>query len=263
MRDLLTTPVETIEADFEALQVTMAKSPAFHTSDEPDAAVYWSHLPLAACNVITNARIASSDVATRVPALLGPFFERGLPFQWLTTPATTTPALEAALAQAGLVAHQAAAMHVALEEPIDPQTPDDVYIDVAWPDRTEPVASTIFAGLGLSVTPGADHMDFLDTMDPADHQFFIARSSFTGDSQGASTSHRRGTSVMFGNIVTLPGARGHGIDRALAGTMMNRARETGATTATVISTDETYAALVDLGFRTGFDLVSWHWEPQA
>lgn len=263
MRDLLTTPVETIEADFEALQVTMSKSPVFQTSDEPDATVYWSHLPLAVCNVIANARIASVDVAQRVPELLGPFLERGLPFRWVTTPATTTPALEAALAQAGLVAHEAAAMHVPLEQPIDPETPDDVYIDVAWPDRTEPVASTIFAGLGLPIHPAAEHMDFLDTMDPADHQFFIARSSFTGDSQGASTAHRRGASVMFGNIVTLPGARSHGIDRALAGTMMNRARETGATTATVISTEETYAALVDLGFRTGFNLVSWHWEQQA
>lgn len=255
--------METIEADFEALQVTMSTSPVFQTTAEPDATVYWSHLPLAVCNVIANARIASSDVAQRVPELLAPFLERGLPFQWMTTPDTTTPALEAALAQAGLVAHEAAAMHVNLEQSIDPQTPDAVYIDVAWPDRTEPVAATIFAGLGLALRSGAEHMDFLDTMDPVDHQFFIARSSFTGDAQGASTSHRRGASVMFGNIVTLPEARGRGIDRALAGTMMNRARETGASTATVISTEETYQSLVDLGFRTGFNQVSWFWNPPA
>ncbi|WP_181312543.1 GNAT family N-acetyltransferase [Nocardioides campestrisoli] len=262
MRDLLTTPMETIEADLAAFHAAVSKSPVFTTSDEPDATVYWSHLPLAACNVIATARIASADVPTRVPELLEPFRQRGLPFQWVTTPETTTPALEATLAQAGLTPHQAPAMHVNLEHPIDPLSPEHVYIDVAWPDHTEPAAATIFAGLGLSASASASHLGFLDTLDPADHQFFVARSMFTGEPQGAGSSHRRDGSVMFGNVTTLAQARGRGIEHALTGTMMNRARETGAGTATVIGTDSTYQALVALGFRTGFELVTWGWTPE-
>lgn len=261
MRDLLTTPAETIEADLETLHVTMSNSPVFDTQNEPDATVYWSHLPLAMCNVIVNAHIAPPQVKRRVPQLLGPFLQRGRPFQWITTPETTNPALEAALAQAGLRPEESPAMHVTLGEAIDPGTPDDIYIDVAWPDHVGPVSSTIFAGFNFPPGTEAEHLHFLDTMDPADNQFFIARSLVTGDAIGASTMHRRADSVMLANLTTLPAARGRGVGRALTATMMNRAATTGARTATLVAHESRYPLFIDLGFRTRFNVVTWIWEP--
>ncbi|WP_101525318.1 GNAT family N-acetyltransferase [Nocardioides houyundeii] len=263
MRDTLTTPMAIIEADLEALQQAMSLSPVFQTTHEPDALLYWSHLPLPAGNVITHARISARDVPTRVPALLGPYLERGLPFRWVTTPKTTTPALEAALAQAGMVPRESPAMYLALQETVDPGTPDDVYIDVAWPDHLEPVSSILFSGFGLPRGTEAEHLQFLDTLDPADTQFFIARSLVTGEPLGASTMHRRGTSVMLANVSTSEHARGRGIAKALCATMLNRAAHTEALTATVLSNDEGYQVYVDLGFRTKFNVVTWEWHPQT
>jgi GNAT superfamily N-acetyltransferase len=263
MRDTLTTPLAIIEADLEALQKAISQSSVFQTKEEPDATVYWSHLPLSACNVITHARIAERDVPTRVPELMTPFIERGLPFEWVTTPKTTSPALEAALAQAGMTPHETPAMYLALDDTIDPGTPDDVYIDVAWPDHLEPVSAILFAGFNLPQGTEAEHLQFLDTLDPTDTQFFIARSLVTGEPLGASTMHRRGNSVLLANVTTSQHARGRGIAKALCATMLNRASQTEAVTATLISNVEGYQVYVDLGFRTQFNVVTWEWHPQS
>ena len=261
MRDLLTTPAATIEADFAALQRAISRSPVLSHGDEPDACVYWSHLPLAAVNVIADAHIAPEDVRTRVPELLGPFLSRGLPFMWMTTPSTTTPALEAALAQAGLLAREYPAMHATLADEIDPGTGDEVYIDVAWPDQVAPVNAAVFNAFGQPEQV-EESLAILDSLDPADNEFFVARSLRTGQPLGASTMHHRGSSVMFANTGTVPSARGTGIHRALTATMMNRAVSRGSTTATLVATGMSYPTYVSLGFRTQFDLVTWVWDPR-
>ncbi|GGD22266.1 GNAT family N-acetyltransferase [Nocardioides daphniae] len=262
MRDLLTTASDTIEADFAALQAAIARSPSLSTADEPDATVYWSTAPLALLNVVVNAHIAPEAVATRAPALIEPFLRRGLPFQWITTPSTTTPALEATLAQLGLLAREYPAMHTALGAPVDPGTPDDVFIDVAWPDGVEPASRAILEALGHPAAQQEVTLGVLDTLDPADNQFFIARSLRTGEVLGASTMHVRGTSVMLANVSTTPAARGRGIGRALGATMMNRAASIGAQSATLITNSRAYPTYVELGFRTQFTCVAWVWDPR-
>lgn len=263
MRELLTMPSETIEADFAALQSVTAYSPVFHNRREPDATVYWSDVPIPACNVITNARLSRHETSERAAQLLAPFFGRGLPFQWLTTPSTTSPALEAALAQAGLVAQESPAMHASLSEAVDPHMPADVVVDVAWPDQVAAVSSTIFSGFGFP--PGAEdlHQKFLESLDPVDTDFFVARSLADGTCLSAGTLHHRGDSVMLANVTTLPSARRRGIGHALAATMLNRARATGSVSATVMATDGSYPVCLDLGFRTHFKLVTWVWDPRA
>lgn len=261
MRDLLTTASDTIEADFAALQSAISRSPSLSTADEPDATVYWSSEPLTLLNVVANARIAPDSVATRAPGLLAPFFRRGLPFQWVTTPSTTTPALEARLAQAGLLAREYPAMHTKLGAPIDPETPDDVFIDVAWPDGIEPASRAVLQALGHPAAQQDVTLGVLDTLDPSDNLFFVARSLRTGEVLGASTMHTRGASVMLANISTTPAARGRGIGRALGATMMNRAASIGIQTATMITNSRAYPTYVELGFRTQFTCVTWVWDP--
>lgn len=262
MRDLLTTAASTIEADFAALQTAIAASPALSSSDEPDAVVYWSTQPLTLLNVIVDAHIPPDHAAQRATELLAPFLERGLPFQWVTTPRTTSPALEAALAQAGLAAREYPAMFVTLGPAIDPRTPEDVFIDVAWPDGVAPVSQAILEALGHPAAADDDEaLGVLDTLDPADNQFFVARSLRTGEVLGASTMHSRGTSVMLANVSVTPAARGRGVARALTATMMNRAASTGAQTATLITNSRAYPTYVDLGFRTQFTCVAWVWDP--
>ena len=262
MRDLLTHAADTIEADFAALQTTISRSPALQSGDEPDATVYWSSSPLPLLNVIANASISPEATAGRVAELIAPFVKRGLPFQWVTTPRTTTPALEAALAQAGLLAREYPAMHVSLGAAIDPGTPDDVFIDVAWPDGVEPASRIILEALGHPASQQDGTLGVLDTMDPADNQFFVARSLRTGEVLGASTMHNRGNSAMFANVSTTPAARGRGIGKALTGTMMNRAASTGAQSATLVTNSSAYPTYVELGFRTQFTVVAWVWDPR-
>lgn len=263
MRDLLTTAASTIEADFSALQKAIAASPVLHSSDEPDATVYWSSQPLPLLNVIVDAHIPPESARQRAQELLAPFFARGLPFQWVTTPTTTTPTLEAALAQAGLLAREYPAMHATLGPTRDPRTPDDVFIDVAWPDGVAPVSSVILEALGHPAAVTDDEaLGVLDTLDPADNQFFVARSLLTGEVLGASTMHTRDSSVMLANVSTTAAARGRGVGRALTATMMNRAASTGAQTATLITNSRAYPTYVDLGFRTQFTCVAWVWDPE-
>lgn len=263
MRDLLTTAADTIEADFSALQEAISRSPVLSSSDEPDATVYWSREPLALLNVITNARVTPAAASIRAHELLTPFLARGLPFQWITTPRTTTPALEAAIAQAGLSAREYPAMFATLGPPVDPGTPDDVFIDVAWPDGVAPVSDAILAALGHPTASRDGSLGVLDTLDPAYNQFFVARSLRTGAVLGASTMHSRGSSVMVANVSTTPAARGRGIGRALTATMMNRAASTGARSATLVTNSRAYPTYVELGFRTQFTCVAWGWSPSA
>lgn len=263
MRHVLTTPHDTIEDDFAALQRSLSQSPALSRLEAADATVFWSHLPLVAVNVVADARITEADVPTRVPELLAPFLERRHPFQWITTPSTTTPALESALAQAGLRAHEFPAMHASLRTPVDPGTPADVFIDLVWPDQVAQVNATIFNSFGHSDRVAEEHLDILDTMDSETNHFFLARSMSNGQALGASTMHTRGDSVMLANISTVPQARGRGLERALTATMMNRAASTGATTATLVANTATYPTYIDLGFRTQFNVVTWVWKPEA
>lgn len=153
-------------------------------------------------------------------------------------------------------------MYVTLGRPIDPGTPEDVFIDVAWPDGVAPVSRVILEALGHPATPEEDEsLGVLDTLDPATNQFFVARSMRTGEVLGASTMHARGSSVMLANVSITPAARGRGVGRSLTATMMNRAAATGAQTATLITNSRAYPTYVDLGFRTQFTCVAWLWEP--
>lgn len=263
MRDLLTnTPAEVVEADFAALQATISSSPVMHRAEEPDAVTYWSDVDLAALNVIADAHIPPDKVAARFPALVEPFFRRGRPFLWLTTPSSTTPQLEAALAQAGFRARQLPTLHRAAGTPLDPYAPDDVYIDLAWPDQVADVTAAIFRDSRHVDDPTRHHLDLLEGMDPDTNHFFVARSLLDGQTLGASTMHVRHNSAMLANISTVPGARGRGIARALTATMVNRATTTGQDNVSVVARHGTYEMLVDLGFRTQFDLVTWRWDPR-
>lgn len=263
MRDLLTsTPAEVVEADFASLQATISYSPTLRRAQEPDAVVYWSDLDLAALNIITDAHIAPDRVAARVPALVDPFLTRGRPFMWLTTPSSTTPQLEAALAQLGLRARELPAMHTVLGPTVDPYMPEDVYIDLAWPDQVAQITAALFNDFDGSIDPSRQHLDLLNGMDPRANHFFIARSLLDGEALGACTMHTHGSSAMLANVSTLPGARGRGIARSLVATMVNRATSTGLESATVVARHGTHQMFVDLGFRTQFDLVAWCWDPR-
>src|SRR5690606_1244932 len=173
-------------------------------------------------NTIANAHIAPEEAARRSSELLAPFLACGRPFRWLTTPRTTTPALEAALAQAGLRAREYPAMYVSLGPTIDPGTPEDVFIDVAWPDGVAPIAESVLEGLDHPASSRAGRLGVLDTLDPEDNQFFVARDMRTGQPLGAGTLHTHDNSFMAANVSTVVSARGRGIGRALVATMMNR-----------------------------------------
>ena len=152
-------------------------------------------------------------------------------------------------------------MHTALRSPIDPGTPADVYIDIVWPDQVGPVNAGVLNSFGHAPQVAEIHLEILEAMDPETNHFFLARSLSSGQPLGASTMHTRGDSVMLAGIATLPTARGRGLERALAGTMMNRAASTGATSATLVANASTYPTYVDLGFRTQFNVVTWTWQP--
>ncbi|MFC6154209.1 GNAT family N-acetyltransferase [Nocardioides yefusunii] len=261
MRHVLTTPQDTVEGDFSTLQRRLSRSAVLQRLDAPDATAFWAPLPLVAVNVIADAHIPDAQAAERVTELIAPFVERGHPFQWITTPSTTTPTLESTLAQAGLRAHEYPAMHASLRNPVDPCTPHDVFIDIVWPDQVAPVTTAIFNNFGHAEDLADEHLDILETLDPETNHYFLARSLLNGMTLGAGTMHARGDSVMLANITVLPPARGRGLERALAATMMNRAASTGSNTATIVANHATYATYLELGFRTQFDVVTWVWKP--
>src|SRR5690606_33259130 len=165
--------------------------------------------------------------------------------------------------QAGLRAREYPAMYVSLGPTIDPGTAEDVFIDVAWPDGVAPIAESVLEGLGHPASSRDEQLGVLDTLDPEDNQFFVARDMRSGKPLGAGTLHTHTDSFIIANVSTVVSARGRGIGRALVATMMNRGATTNVQTATVVSNPRSYTTYVELGFRTQFNVVSWVWDPRA
>lgn len=266
MRDLLTNAHETVESDLSAWHQTVSLSPALHRGAEPDVTVYWSDATDPGGNVLADARIPADQVSIRVPELLTPYLDRALPFQWVTTPRTTSPALEATLAQLGLAPRTASAMLVALDRPVDPQTPENTFIEVAWPDQLQAVASVLGPATHLPVDTREAHLAYLDGLtgpDSEECEFLVARDLGTSDPLGAVMMFRRRSSVIVPALDLLEEGARRRVTRPLIATLVNRAREGGARSITAVATDEHYEAFADLGFRTQFDVVSWVWTPTA
>lgn len=260
MRDLLTSAQETVEADLEAFHRTMALSPVLHAVYEPDATVYWSDAPCDGGNVLATARLGK-DVPRRVSELITPFMERALPFRWVTTPRTTSPALEAMLAQLGLTPVSASAMAVGLEEEVDPRTPERTFIEVAWPDQLETVGQTLGDAIGLPADHREQHLRFLDGLESEGCEFLVGRDLGSSEPLGALVMFRRRNSVLIPDYGLLDRGHVRRIARPLVATAMNRAREGGARAATTVADRASYPVFAELGFRTQFDVVSWTWTP--
>lgn len=263
MRDVLTSAHNTVESDLAAYHQAVAQSPVVSTSYEPDTIVYWSATEDASANVLVNATIPPDDARQRAAALTEPFFERGRAFRWITTPRTTSPVLESALAQLGLTPRTGSGMLAGLSREIDPETPRHTFIEVAWPDQLPALADTLADALPVAALDRETHLRYLDSLEAEECEVLVARDMGTSAPLGAVMIYRRKHSMIVPLLSLQPEGVRRKVGHALIATAINRAREAGARSVTTVAEKQEYELFAGLGFRTQFEVVAWEWHPTA
>lgn len=252
-------------ARMEAFRVAVDKptrAPSVLTyGDEPDVQTLWSNYAVNQANMIWQARIAPADAARRVAEINAPYLERGLPFAWLLTPATTSPELEAALDAAGLQRVEQPEMYVDLPGPVSVTVPDEVAI--APTDDVALVAYAVGMGFGFAGSPGVvDGLaEYLTAMEGDAMHSLLARDQVSGEIIGVGCLYHVDRMVQLVNIATTERARGNGIGSAVTASLLNLGVELGADAAMLTSTELGYPVYRKLGFETIYSLVRYEWTP--
>ena len=252
-------------ARIEAFRVAVdlpTRAPSVLTyGDEPDVQTLWSKYAVNQANMIWQARISPADAARRVAEINVPYLERGLPFAWLLTPATTSPELEAALDAAGLQRVEQPEMYVDLPGPVAVTLPDDVAIEPT--DDVARVAHAVGMGFGFAGSPRVVDglVEYLSAMEGDAMHSLLARDLSTGATVGVGCLYQVDRMVQLVNIATTEAVRRSGIGSAVTGSLLNLGIELGADAAMLTSTELGFPVYRKLGFETVFTLVRYEWTP--
>jgi GNAT superfamily N-acetyltransferase len=231
--------------------------------DEPDLESCWGPWPVTSANLIVQARIPPADAARRVAEINAAYVARGNPFVWVLTPDTSSPELEAALAQGGLERSTSPEMYAALLGPLPVELPDGVEIEPAG--DSDELAHTIASGFGFAGIAGVSDgfSSYLAGVDPTVQRAVLARDQATGTALGVGTLWHLDTTIQLANLATLESARGQGIGLAVTAALMNLGRDLGADAAILTASDMGYPVYRKIGFETAFELVSYTWNPPS
>lgn len=257
------TPAARIE-EFRAAIGAHIRVPGVLTyGDEPDVETCWGPWPVTSANLIVQPRIAPADVARRVAEINTAYAARGNPFAWVLTPATSSPELEAALAQGGLQRSTSPEMYAALIAPLPVELPDGVELEPAG--DSEELAHTIASGFGFAGIAGVSDgfSSYLAGVDPTVQRAVLARDRATGTPLGVGTLWHLGKTIQLANIATVESARGQGIGMGVTAALMNLGQDLGADAAILTASEMGYPVYRKVGFETAFELVSYTWNPPS
>lgn len=249
-----------VEQNLLALFGTAADSTLMTAEPHDDVLAYRSDVPIPLFNAISGARFAPGREGERARAVLAAYVGRGLPFMWWLTPTTSSPAIEAALAEVGAEPEHVPGMHVSLaERPDRAAAGPGVTVTTAGPDDLEAVMATMMDGFEFPDLARQPMADLLGGVDPARMRHVLA----TVDGTPAATGSvwLTGTTAGLYNIATLPAYRGRGLGYAVTAALMDLARDLGCTEAVLHATELGRPVYERLGFVEVCRVPQWVWMP--
>jgi ribosomal protein S18 acetylase RimI-like enzyme len=234
-------------------------SPILNVADLDGARGYYTDIAFPLCNVVFDARFEPGRAAEQTRAVLTEYTDRGLPFLWWATPSTTSPELELACAEVGMIRTDVPGMHRPLAAPVEVRTPEGVELELATAEDLGTLIDVMLAGFGMpewlkdpltSLFDGFTEDRLVNVLARVDGEPVASGSAYLKD----------GTAGIY-NIATLEGSRGRGIGYAVTAWLMNAGRERGCTETILHASSDGYPVYERLGFETVCTLPQMVWVP--
>ena len=251
-----------VEDNLVTFYTDALSAPVLRVAELDGARGYYTDIPFPLCNVVFDAHFEADRAKEQAQAVLEEYVARGLPWMWWATPSTTSPELEAACAEAGMMREDVPGMHRALADVVDPRTPDGVELRPVTTDEDLGLFSSVMlAGFGMPDWLLEPLLGFTAGLDAAKLVNVIAWQD--GRAVACGSAYVTGETAGIYNIATLPEARGRGIGYAVTAWLMEDARRRGCREAILHASSDGFPVYERLGFETVCTLAQMVWVPQA
>lgn len=228
-----------------------------------DVTACFSAVPFPLFNAIVGARFAPGTEAGRASAVVERYVGRALPFLWWTTPSTSSPALEEALAAAGMQREDVPGMHVDLgdpQRPVAPPAPAGVeLVPVDLTTTPEPFVATMLEGFGMPAELTDSFHQALGEL-PGERMVNVV-AVVDGEPAATATGWFSGAVVGIYNVATVERFRGRGVGAAVTAAVMDAGRERGAAEAVLHATEAGRPVYERLGFVEVCTVPQFVWAP--
>lgn len=252
--------IAAVEDNLLRFYADVLSAPLLQVADLDGARGYFTDIPFPLCNVVFDARFAPDRAAEQARAVLENYTARGLPFLWWAGPSTTSPELEAACLEAGMIRQPVPGMHRPLDGPVEVPAPEGVELRMIEPDDLATLTDVMLTGFEMPEWLHDPLTGMFGELDPAGLVHVLARSG--GEPVACGSAYLvDGTAGLY-NIATLDAFRGRGLGYAVTAALMAHARERGCSEAVLHSSPMGFAVYQRLGFETVCELQQFVWLPQ-
>jgi ribosomal protein S18 acetylase RimI-like enzyme len=244
-----------VEDSLFAFWERAASHPMFRRDPASDVLAVHTDIAFPLFNAVVGAPVGQ-DAPARSRELAARYVEAGLPWLWWLTPSTTSPDLEAALADLGLMSEPCPGMYRELGEPTYVDRPAG--IEVVTPETFDMYLTVFIKAFGLPdwvAEPIAAVVEscFADAIN--------AVALLDGRPVACGTAFLSGTTAGLYNIGSLPGVRGRGAGYAVTASLLDLAAEAGATHAVLHSSEDGFPLYRRLGFDEVCQVTQYVWVP--
>ena len=252
--------VAPVEDNLLSFMEALARQPRFELEPGDDVMAAYSDVAFPLFNPVSGARFAHAVAGERTRELVASYVGRGLPFLWWLTPSTTSPELEAVLADAGMARDNTPGMHTPLGAPVTPALPDGVeLVEVVTSRQPHPFIDTMLEGFGMPRDLIAEFTTVLGSFD--DRDLINVLATLDGRPVATGAAWVTGSTVGLYNITTLPEVRGRGLGYAVTARLMDLGRDRGCTEAVLHASEQGRPVYERLGFGYVCDVPQYVWAP--
>ena len=249
-----------VEDNLLSFMAAVSRQPRFELEPADDVVAAHTDIPFALFNPVAGARFAPEVAAERGRQVVTSYVGRGLPFLWWLTPSTTSPELEAVLADLGLAREEIPGMHTPLGAPMTPAPPEGVeLVEVVASRDPHPLIETMIEGFGMPEELLAEFTSLFGSLDDDDLVNVLA--TLDGRPVATGSAFVTGATLGLYNITTLSEVRGRGVGYAVTARLMDLGRERGCTEAVLHASEDGRPLYERLGFVHVCDVPQYVWAP--
>ena len=254
--------ISPIEDNLLAVFAFIDELPQFGTDGHADVATYHHPTAFPLLNLVSGATFLDGDreaVRRRAAAVNAPYFARGLPFMWWTTPSTTSPALDEYLRDEGFHVEEVPGMHAPLAGTAAGPVPEGLTISLVDADNRGAFRDALLTGFEMPDELAGPFLELFESMDPV--QWVDLVGTVDGRTVAGGSVWITGTTAGLFNIFTAADARGRGYGTALTAALMELALGRGCTEAILHATEDGYPVYERMGFREVCRVDQYVWVP--
>jgi ribosomal protein S18 acetylase RimI-like enzyme len=252
------TRIARVEDNLLSLFAQVPATGLFEVEPYDDVLAYRSQVPLPLFNAITGARFTDGD---RARALLTAYVQHGRPFMWWLTPSTSSPGIEAALAEAGLEPELVPGMHIDLPGRVTGPLPAGVALATVPPVQADTFVQVCLDGFEFPDFARQPMASMLGAVDPQRMRHLVA--TVDGTPAACGSLWLDGDVAGLYNITTLGAHRGRGLGSAVTRGLMDLATELGCAHAVLHASEMGLPVYERVGFVQVCVVPQWIWTPPA